>query len=394
MKKNTASTILAVLLCCQLSGVVQVSACINTSYSHKHEVQITGELIKIIMGEFPEHGPAFYASEMRRTDSLLEKDPMDVEARNDRAAALIKLTRFPEAEAEFLRIDREFPGRYKTHANLGVLYKKTGEFAKTVQHTERALEIQPEGHLGIGDYYLRMLRWREQLADTQQVPTENFLGIAYAKGPEAVRESPLVNQEYLRTLIIADRHFPDTYLILGDLLFAEGDFELAYRCYHRADALWKDRPKSPQKTFFQNLYRNRQNDVEDAWEERAKNFLGIGPDAEVRHEILKSEDHLVTQWMKNFQRIEAELISEKTAVDFDVVIREMKSRGLKDPRYVEMWDGESSLARFRWITVAVVMFYGLLLTGLVVLLTLAVRYLGGYLGSRKSSQSATTRPTS
>ena len=93
----------------------------------------------------------------------LKKDPEDIEARNDLAAALMKLKRYGEAETDLLRIDSEHPDRYKTHANLGVLYKKTREFAKAAAHTKKALEIKPEGHLGLGDYYLRMLEWRQFL---------------------------------------------------------------------------------------------------------------------------------------------------------------------------------------------------------------------------------------
>lgn len=59
---------------------------------------------------------------------MLELQPADFSGRIDRAAALLKLQRYAEAESLLLQTEKDSPGKYKTHANLGVLYKKMGEF--------------------------------------------------------------------------------------------------------------------------------------------------------------------------------------------------------------------------------------------------------------------------
>jgi tetratricopeptide (TPR) repeat protein len=302
-------------------------ACVNTSYSREEEGQITSDLTKIIAGQFPEHSEAFYDHEVVTLTAKLKKDPKDVEARNDLAAALMKLKRYGEAEAELLRIDNEHPDRYKTHANLGVLYKKTHKYAKAADHTRRALEIKPEGHLGLGDYYLRMLDWRAKVAAKDpSVKDLNFLGIAYAEGSAATAKSPLVKKEHLVTLIKADRHFAETYLILGDLLFEEGNLQNAARAYARCMA-------NSQNSFLEEPLRENANErlglVAREWAREAGQRKGYVFDPHYQQQIAK-EFAAAGEWLANFQTVEADLLAGGTKkVDFASVQAEMKDRNLE-----------------------------------------------------------------
>ncbi len=104
----------------------------NTSYSCEEEGQVTSDITRIIPRRFPKHSVAFYDHEIVTLTTKLKKGPKDVEAHNDLAVALMKLERY--GEAELLRIDDEQPNRYKTHTNLGVLYKNTAQFTKAAAH--------------------------------------------------------------------------------------------------------------------------------------------------------------------------------------------------------------------------------------------------------------------
>jgi len=184
---NVFPTSLVALALCSASIA---TACMNTSYSPREEKQIThltANITKVIMGEHPVHSEEFWYRELRRTEAKLSADPNDVESLNDRAVALTKLKRYAEAENMFLDIESRFPGRYKTASNLGVLYKKTKRFKEGAAMTQNALFIKPSGHLGLGDYYLRMLAWRAKVAaDPTEVERSNFLGISRTASTTAV----------------------------------------------------------------------------------------------------------------------------------------------------------------------------------------------------------------
>jgi len=240
------------LVCLLWFGV----SCINTSYSRKDELSISSREMDLILGQFAHHGDAFYAAEVKRTKAVLEKAPKDFVARNDLASAYIKLKQYAVAEAEFKHNELLHPNRYETAANLGVLYKKMKRFDDAAVSIARSLEIKPEGHMGLGDYYLRMIQWLGQrdeqvkLAWSEQV---NFLGVEYDEGPLRVAQSPVVKKEYLLTLIKNDYAFPDVYSVLGDVYFAEKNYQYALRCYFRAERIG-----TAYKVGNVSIYRERQ----------------------------------------------------------------------------------------------------------------------------------------
>ena len=304
-----------------------ILACLNTSFSRTEEKQITNETIHLINGQFPEHGKAFYKQQVESCRNHLSEDPKHLEFRNDLAAALIKLGRFEEALEEFSRIQQQHPGLYKTQANLGVLFKKRKQFDRAAEHIRQSLKIRPQGHLGLGDYYLRMLRWRDRLAQAQEGrPEINFLGLRYDAGPEEVARSSLVNRTHLETLIKADRHFPDTYLILGDLLLNEGEEQLALRAYWRANTL--DHPAP-------GVVRERIHSLYQTWKSRSKQTSGYI--VEPRHQMnfqLTQELGAAVHWVQKFQEVEAELLARGQEVDYQVVKNELTRRGVEKATFL------------------------------------------------------------
>jgi tetratricopeptide (TPR) repeat protein len=198
----------------------------HTTYSREEEKQLTGDLLKLITGQFAQHGPAFYTNEVTTLTAKLMESPDDVEARNDLAAAQLKMGEYETALTLFDEIEKSHPGRYRTQANLGVLRKKMGDFDVAAKHIENSLKIKPEGHLGLGDYYLKMLRWMKEVESLGDPgPAKNFLGVSYSAGPKATVASKDFNREHIVTLIKADWHFADAMLVLGDALFVEENYE-------------------------------------------------------------------------------------------------------------------------------------------------------------------------
>lgn len=285
-------------------------ACMNTSYSRKDEKHITGKEIDLILGQFAHHGKFFYEHELIRTNGILEKSTDDFTALNDKASALLKLKRYPESEALFLDIDKRFPNEYKVHSNLGVLYKKMEIYDLAANEIETALKIKPGGHMGLGDYYLRMIKWlgEKKLSATAK---NNFLGIPYADGYETVQKSDLVNKDYLLTLIKNDMNFTDVYFVLGDLYFAEKDMQLAIRAYSRAVVL-----KHPRS----DLAKKRINEVIKYW----------GKNKEAKHVVMQSWDihsqidmefYSANEWLNQFQDIEKQQIDGDGDLSFQALLK-------------------------------------------------------------------------
>lgn len=79
-----------------------------------------------------------------------------------------------------------------------------------------------------------IIQW---LGKTKQsdIIEKNFLGIRYDAGPEATAKA--ANEEYVVTLIKNDYQFADAYIVLGDILFNKGDYQLDLRAYLRVSSL-------------------------------------------------------------------------------------------------------------------------------------------------------------
>ena len=330
-----------ILACVILVKTTGAWACVNTRYSREEERLLTGDVVKLIMGQFAHHGEYFYQLQLEQTAKELNADPGNVEARNDRAVAFLKLADYEQAETELLSIEKTHPGRYRTYANLGVLYKKMGRFSEASASVRRSLEIQPEGHLGLGDYYVRMIDWLNDRAnspldvrwhgnpkdDRRVQPTTNFLGLAYADGWSATATHELVNREYLETLIKADRSFADAVLVLGDVLAHTGEKELAFRAYVRA----RDDLKHPALSEI----RLRLLEIHREWSREAEAKSGhiALPEKRLIDE-LQMESKQAEIWVKDFESTETRLLSAGKTADFDAVKAEMKAKNLPQPRYI------------------------------------------------------------
>ncbi len=303
-----------------------LTACINTTYSRTDEVEVTDELLPLILGAFPHHGNAFYEQELIRTRKILDAQPADFHARNDLGAAYTKLEQWDLAQAEFEKNEKLHSGRYETASNLGVMYKKKGDFEQAEKYISKALEIKPGGHMGLGNYYLKMIQWLGN-ANESDILEKNFLGARYDEGPEASAKS--ANETYVITLIKNDYHFPDAYIVLGDILFSRGDYQLAYRAYLRAGRT----PSSSSHSHYGQILSQRLQSVYIAWQTK-KTFFQVtdrlGAFRQVQKEIQEA-----SRWLEQFQEIESDLISQGKPTTYANVLATMKEESIFTPTFIE-----------------------------------------------------------
>jgi tetratricopeptide (TPR) repeat protein len=215
------------------------TACLWDRDTIRDEIASKSSAYDLIVGQVAHHGSAYYE---KRVEALNQKEMLGMSEKQDLAVAYIRLGRFVHGHKILMKLYDSYPDDYAVNSNLAILHKKIGEYDKADAFMKRALEIKPEGHMGLGDWYWRRIDYSERL-DEKPTPELNFLGEKYtdtnlsylnrnefdAKRKERAR--------YLTQLIFNDRDFADGYLVLGDLLWETGDINLALRAYIRAKLL-------------------------------------------------------------------------------------------------------------------------------------------------------------
>jgi len=339
-------------------------ACLWDSRTLQEEIEINPDLFDLITGQFPSHSTAYYEARVKRLEPLIKKNPKNLEAKNDLAVAYIRLKQYKDAEKTLLELHKEKPGEYKYLSNLGVLYKKMEDFDKSIKYTNSALKISPEGHLGLGDWYVRMIKWRKNLKKLEgKAPTKNFLVWDYKRfnessedyskrkekewavwnqlekeNPEAskpqtksletfvelidgnydwpeVRSAYVKTQmEYLKKLIKADRHFSDAYVTLGDLqlrmklhVFSPGSYEssnFALWAYLRAIELGHPAPEEINRRV--DAIFNRMKELTKPEDSGYSQVTFEGRESTMKK--IKEGMGKANAWVEHFHKVEAELV--------------------------------------------------------------------------------------
>lgn len=238
-RKKRKPFLLAAALGFGLAGAT--GACIWDSRTLSDEVAYDVDLMEALIGYIPTHGPAFHENRLLFSRAPIVGTFLAGEFGLDRAVSLMELGRLDEAEEELQEALRDHPGEYRILSNLGVLAERRGDLGEAVRLTRRALEVNPAGHPGVGDLYLRMLEWRAARAAGGD-PARDFTGRRYDAGAEAGFLVPApgsvpVGEGSLLALIKAAPRFPDAYLVLGDLLRSQGREGEALWAYLRAEDL-------------------------------------------------------------------------------------------------------------------------------------------------------------
>ncbi|BBM86829.1 tetratricopeptide repeat protein [Candidatus Uabimicrobium amorphum] len=297
-------------------------------YSHtiQDEIQRHSDVFYIISGQFPHHGDAYWKKLAEKSKAKLNLAANDIQARNDLAVSHMKLRNYTASLRELKKIEQLSPGRYETYSNLGVLYKKMRKFSKAVHYTKKALAIKPEGHLGLGDWYLKMLEYKAKIEKTDSEIQKNFLGMEYLEDPIPYSLSHDQDhrevQQKLRLLLEADNSFSDAYIALGDEFFiSRRQYLVSLWCYLRAQKLGHPRP-----------------DIVKQRIDRTYEIMKYGANAmfwsyyindkEVVLNAVSKELKECEKWLEEFYKVEADLLKKHENVDFNMTYREMKKRGI------------------------------------------------------------------
>lgn len=279
-----------------LSSLGPVQACLWDSDTIRDETQKGTEIFDLVVGQIAHHGDVYYR---HRVATLTAAGKRDKASRNDLAVALVRLKRYDEARAMLEDILAKNPNDYSTLSNLGVLAKKAGDYTTGAKYIEAALKIKPAGHMGLGDWYLKMLQWRKtQAANNNKMPDKNFLGEPYEElkmhhllGSQQIKLDRLVK---LQLLVSNDQTFSDGFLVLGDALLKKGLLHLAYLSYVRASELGH-----PNKTALH----NRTKLLTSQWKQAGAPTTTI---ATARGYFQAS-----SKWLSKFQAQEAALVNKK-----------------------------------------------------------------------------------
>lgn len=296
-----------------------VLSCVWDKDTILDEIQNKASLYDLIIGQSPHHSDEYYRKRLAKKDEILKKykGPIGV---NTIAAAYIRLKEFDKAEKLLLKQLESTPKNYYTNSNLGVMYKKMGNYTKAVQYIDAALKIKPEGHMGLGDWYLKMLKYKAAQKDLEK----NFLGEKYTehygRNNDYTSDDRIKRHKY-ELLIKNDQSFADGFMSLGDLLASKGDLNLALRAYIRAEKL--------QHANKEMLDKKIESIVAHISKDNYRNEAQLKLKIDKYKESINAEFAAAEKWVEEFKKAETELLKNKENVSYKDVYAALKSKGVK-----------------------------------------------------------------
>ena len=291
-----------------------------------------GDVFDILLGQFPQHCQKYYESVIDQNRAILARSSNSRGARNDIAVACLMIGRYDEALAELNTLEKYYPGKFETLANFAALYRATGDYGRSIEYSVKALRLNPEGNLGVGQYHLKMLRFLESTSGPgAKVPTNSFLGFPYSDFPNSISpDNPQRQSDHLTkltTLMRAEPKFADGMLALGDYLYTKHDWRQAFVAYLRAKQLGHPNPQELDRRIDLvygklRLYVWTHTELPPRWLEDRD-----AADRSLAEDVAKAEG-----WLARYQEIEAQMIPVGVEVAAADVERELINRGF--PRVV------------------------------------------------------------
>ena len=319
-----------------VAGTGRVTACLWDRDTLKDDIATQASSLDLILGQFPHHGETYYKLRIKR---ISKQEQLSILDHNDLAVAYVRVNDFASAEKHLAEALKMNPNQYETLSNIGVTAKKQGDFEKGAEYIKKALEIKPEGHMGLGDWYLKMLIWREKHEGTNEKnpPEQNFIGIAYGdsfnekyygiegllpKGENAMHPAMMVKN---------DQTYADGFLVFGDHLREASHYHLAFLADTKAMMLGHQNPEAIR-------LRRR------AYLRYHGTFPGVyGKKVRMSKPwtagIAKAElmiNHGV-EWLEKFKETESELLEgldDERKVTFEMVEAKLLAKGVKKVRDV------------------------------------------------------------
>jgi tetratricopeptide (TPR) repeat protein len=215
-----------------------VFACTWDTDTLRDEAVANPSRFDILTGQFAHHGMPYY---QHRIETLVTKEFLTQAEQNDLAVAYMKVGEFDKSEQLLVKILDDDPGFYPGLSNRGVLAKKQGDYDTAIEYIGKALELNPDGHMGLGDWYLKMLEWRKAVDEDPNYEgdfLDNHEGDSFAGFGLGEEKKDSLNREQfmdrLFALVKNDQTFADGFYVLGRELANQDDFNLAFIAIHRA----------------------------------------------------------------------------------------------------------------------------------------------------------------
>lgn len=168
------------------------------------ETSLLGRSSKVTLGTVTTDPKGDYAKIIAEFEAG-RGDVTSLAARSDYAAALLYAHRYAAAVEALVALERDFPGKYATAANLGTAYELTGDVESAHRWIKTGIERNPASHEGTEWLHLAILETKQkQQTDAAWLSHHSVLDGHEARGDAAI-EKALVYQLNERLYFIKDR---------------------------------------------------------------------------------------------------------------------------------------------------------------------------------------------
>ncbi len=137
-------------------------ACLWDYDTLKQERSRFPDTLELITGKFLRHSTEFYEWRIADRKARLEQEPDNLALYDDLAVAYDKVGQTQKAIETILAKDKRKPGLYETESNLATFSVHAGQLDRSLQHVERALQINPDAHFGREKYQKLLVEYLVQ----------------------------------------------------------------------------------------------------------------------------------------------------------------------------------------------------------------------------------------
>jgi tetratricopeptide (TPR) repeat protein len=166
--------------------------------------------------------------------TYLSAHPADIVALSNFGVLLARSGHFDEAAAEYKEALKIDPANASIQLNLGLAFYKSGRIPEAADTFETARKLAPGNMqlaLLLADCRLRMGDNADVIALLEPLEKQNAdnLAIAYLLGTALIRDHQLEEGQKRIDRILRNGDSPEAHLLLGNQMFASGDFPAAVK---------------------------------------------------------------------------------------------------------------------------------------------------------------------
>ncbi|NVB43134.1 hypothetical protein G6O69_38685 [Pseudenhygromyxa sp. WMMC2535] len=238
---------LAACVALVLLSPAKAAACLWDQETYAAEAEALPCVVDALVGAYIKHTDAYYEKRIEAADAGLAVAPKWLGGFDMKAVALIHLGRLDEAREVLERRAAIDPDGYATHANLGTLYTFTGEYARALEHIDRALELEPQAHFGRERIHRQLVEFLASLEAGEDVGERDFLGLELSdeqryEGSVAAYEAAGLDDSVIDALVAmiavyGAESISHIHYALANALALRGERRLAHSAYERAAEL-------------------------------------------------------------------------------------------------------------------------------------------------------------